>query len=144
MAQDAEDRPGYQIKRAQSLFRTTADRRLRDHGLTMAGYAVLRALADEPGISAANLARRVFVTRQTLGGVVSGLVEQGWVDQHAPNPRTGGRVRPLTISRSGRRTLSRAERIVTGVEEAALANLTREETTELARLLAAYADNLSR
>lgn len=143
MAQGKADRPGYQIKRAQSLFRTTADRRLRDLGLTMAGYALLRALADEPGISSADLARRVFVTRQTLGGVVAGLVEQGWVVQLEPDPRTGGRVRPLMISRSGRANLDRAERIVTGVENAAVAGLTRAERSELTRLLAAYADNLT-
>jgi hypothetical protein len=38
----------------------------RGHGATLAQYAVLTALDEEPGLSSAGLARRAFVTPQTM------------------------------------------------------------------------------
>lgn len=44
----------------------------------MSQYAVLRAVADVPGAPVAELARRTFVTRQSLGDVLNGFERQTW------------------------------------------------------------------
>jgi DNA-binding MarR family transcriptional regulator len=61
----------------QQTFRRSCEERLRELGLSMSQYAVLRALADAPGAPAAELARRTFVTRQSLRDVLAGLTATG-------------------------------------------------------------------
>src|ERR1700686_5656357 len=67
------DRVGYQLKRAQQALRTAMDEGLRAQGMTTPQYAALTALeADEP-LSGADLARRCFVTAQTMNAILVGL-----------------------------------------------------------------------
>ena len=64
------DRPGYLLKRAQAALHAGMAGALREHGATLAQYAVLTALDEEPGLSNAGLARRAFVTPQTMNQVL--------------------------------------------------------------------------
>ena len=68
-----EEGVGYLVKRVQQSLRRRCDAALRPTGLSMAQYVVLRALADHQDASAAELARRCFVTRQSLQDVLGGL-----------------------------------------------------------------------
>ena len=70
---------GYLVKRVQISFRRRSDAALQAVGVSMAQYAVLRALADHPDASAAELARLCFVTRQSLGDVLTVLRAAGLV-----------------------------------------------------------------
>jgi hypothetical protein len=64
------DLVGYQLKRAQQALRTAMDEGLRAQGLTTPQYAALTHLeADEP-LSGAELARRCFVTAQTMNAIL--------------------------------------------------------------------------
>src|SRR3981081_2299660 len=76
------DRPGYLLKRAQAALHAALAGALREHGATLPQYAVLSALAEEPGLSNADLARRAFVTPQTLNQVLRELENKRW----APRP----------------------------------------------------------
>ena len=58
--------PGYLLKRAQAALHAAMAAALHEHGATLAQYAVLTALDEEPGLSNAELARRAFVTPQTM------------------------------------------------------------------------------
>jgi hypothetical protein len=49
---------------------------LREHGATLAQHAVLTALDEEPGLSNAGLARRAFVTPQTMNQVPQELEQK--------------------------------------------------------------------
>jgi DNA-binding MarR family transcriptional regulator len=136
-----EDRPGYLVKRTQQLLRQACDGELRSTGLSMSQYAVLRALADQPGASSAELARRCFVTRQSLQDVLTGLRAAELVAV-AEQP-TSGRARPLTLTTTGRARLRTAERVVAEVEQRMVAGLTDRDLRHLTTLLAACADNLA-
>lgn len=70
---DVEDAVGYLVKRVQQSLRRQCDSALRPTGLSMSQYAVLRALADHPDASAAELARLCFVTRQSLQDLLGAL-----------------------------------------------------------------------
>ena len=70
---DVEAGAGYLIKRVQQSLRRLCDAALRPTGLSMAQYVALRALADHPDASAAELARLCFVTRQSLQDLLAGL-----------------------------------------------------------------------
>ena len=64
------ERPGWLLKRAQDALNAAMTATLRDFGATLPEYAVLTALAEEPGLSNADLARRTFVTPQTMNQVL--------------------------------------------------------------------------
>src|ERR1700754_1991490 len=70
---------GYLVKRVQQSLRRRSDAALRSTGVSMAQYAVLRALSDHPEASASELSRLCFVTRQSLEDVLSGLRSAGFV-----------------------------------------------------------------
>src|SRR3990170_5575644 len=74
---DVEAGAGYLIKRVQQSLRRQCDAALRPTGLSMAQYVALRALADHPDASAAELARLCFVTRQSLQDLLAGLRTAG-------------------------------------------------------------------
>jgi hypothetical protein len=57
-ASQTEEAVGYLVKRVQQALRRRCDAALKPTGLSMAQYALLRALADHPEASAAELARR--------------------------------------------------------------------------------------
>ncbi|HWD04439.1 MAG TPA: MarR family transcriptional regulator [Amycolatopsis sp.] len=133
-------RPGYLVKRAQQALRQACDEGLRPAGISMAQYAVLRALADHPGASSAELARQCFVTRQSLRDVLGGLRAAGLVA--VAEKATTGRVRPVTLTRAGTAQLENAEQVVFEAEERMLTGLSPAERRQLAALLGRCAENL--
>lgn len=136
----AEDAVGYLIKRVQQAFRRRSDAELRGAGVSMAQYAVLRALADHPEATAAELARLCFVTRQSLQDVLSGLRSSGLVDSAFADTR--GRSRALRLTDSGAQRLETAHVAVMGVESTMLHGISSAQRAELGRLLGLCAGNL--
>ena len=132
---------GYLVKQVQLAFRAASERRLRELGLSMSQYAVLRALSDVPGAPAAELARRTFVTRQSLRDVLAGLTRAGLASV-ADKP-DAGRALPVTLTAAGRGKLEQAEAIVFDVERGMLADISAAEERKLAALLSRCAANLA-
>jgi len=93
-------RPAHLLKRAQGTLHNALAQALRK---PVAQYAVLTALEEEPGLSNADLARRAFVTPQTMNQVMRQLEERHWVTRH-PHPGHG-RILQAALTDSGRQTL---------------------------------------
>jgi DNA-binding MarR family transcriptional regulator len=88
---------GVLIKETQAVLHQRMDEVLRPLGLNVAQYACLRALHDSPGITSSELARRAFVSRQSMNVLLQGLVQRGLVERSdQPGPR-----RELAASLSG-------------------------------------------
>jgi DNA-binding MarR family transcriptional regulator len=138
---DTERGVGYLVKRVQQTLRRRCDAALRPTGLSMAQYAVLRALADHPAASAAQLARLCFVTRQSLQDVLGGLRAGGLIDESAAGPQRG-RARSLRLTGTGKRRLASAHAAVTTVEVAMLSGIPVDTQKRLAELLIRCAQNL--
>ncbi|MFI7462315.1 MarR family winged helix-turn-helix transcriptional regulator [Nonomuraea sp. NPDC049646] len=139
--EDVRERIGYLVKQVDQAFRRAGEERLRPLGLSIAQYALLRALADAPGAPAAELARRTFVTRQSLRDVLAGLTAAGLVSV-AERPGVG-RALPITLTGPGRALLDQADAIVLDVERRMTAGFPSEEVGHLAALLSACARNLT-
>ncbi|MDA3626790.1 MarR family transcriptional regulator [Saccharopolyspora sp. WRP15-2] len=131
--EDVRERVGYLIKQAQQSFHRSCEERLRPLGLSMSQYAVLRALADAPGAPAAELARRTFVTRQSLRDVLNGLRAAGLAS--VSDQPTSGRARPVSLTDRGRALLGEAHSIVLAVEDRMTADLAPDDVRRLAALL---------
>ena len=67
-------RVGYLIKRAQTVLHDAMADALGSLDLTVTQFAVLTFLDEEPGLSNADLARRTFVTPQSMHAVLQELV----------------------------------------------------------------------
>jgi len=137
---EAERSVGYLVKRVQQGLRRRCDLALKPTGLSMAQYATLRALAEHPDTSAAELARLCFVTRQSLQDMLAGLRAAGLVETADAPPR--GRSRSLALTGLGSRRLSAAHDAVFAVEAAMLEDVSEREQRRIADVLAQCAKNL--
>jgi DNA-binding MarR family transcriptional regulator len=105
---------GFALKQAQQALRTRMDSRLREIGLTTPQYAVLAFLETEAGASNAMLARRAFVTPQTMQAILVALERSGFIAR-TPHPEHG-RVQITELTVSGRGVLEAASGIVADAE----------------------------
>jgi DNA-binding MarR family transcriptional regulator len=137
---ESERSVGYLVKRVQQGLRRRCDAALKPTGLSMAQYAALRALAEHPDASAAELARLCFVTRQSLQDVLTGLRTAGLVETVDAPPR--GRSRSLSLTRLGSRQLSAAHDAVFAAQATMLQGISAREQRSAADVLARCAQNL--
>ena len=131
---------GYLVKRVQQALRRRCDAALKPTGLSMAQYALLRALHDHPDASASELARLCFVTRQSLRDVLGGLRTAGLVALSAAPGR--GRARALQLTPLGLRRLRDSHAAVEGVEAEMLHGISAAARDQFAALLLRCAENL--
>jgi DNA-binding MarR family transcriptional regulator len=140
---EVERSVGYLFKRVQQGLRRRCDAALKPTGISMAQYAVLRALAEHPDASAAELARLCFVTRQSLQDVLTGLRAADLVETGSANqaPRRG-RSRSLALTRRGSRQLTAAHDAVSTVQAAMSQGVSVSEQRSVANVLIHCAENL--
>lgn len=131
---------GVLIKETQAVLHQRMDEVLRPLGLTVPQYACLQALQDTPGITGSDLARRTFVSRQSMSVLVQGLEKRGLVERSdAPGPR---RERATSLSASAGALLVQAQRRVAGVVETMTDRLDHAGRDQLRGLLVACRDAL--
>ena len=108
------DRLVYQFVRAEHELRVVLDNALRDFGVTLTQWTVLTLLLNEPGLSAADLARRSFISQQGVAGILNRLERAGLVAR-APHP-THGRIVEVTVTSAGRALVTYCDQQVTALE----------------------------
>jgi len=133
--------PKYLIKRAQAALHAALAPALREHGVTIAQYAVLAVLDEEPGLSNADLARRAFLTPQTMNQTLRGLEERHWVTRR-PHPGHG-RILQADLTRDGRAALRACHQAADAVEGQMIAGLSPDDLGQLQAALRACIDALS-
>jgi DNA-binding MarR family transcriptional regulator len=131
---------GYVLKQAQSLLHLRMEEALRPLQLTVSQYSCLHHLRREPGISAAELARGTFVTRQSMNAMLQQLIDRDLVAR--PSRPETGRALPALLTKAGMDILDTAQKLVDGVERRMLAGLSATESAALAQALAACVDSL--
>jgi len=114
-------RIGYVVGRLDRAIRREIGALVAPFGLTVPKYTALSILRDRPGLSNAQLARRCYVTPQSMNEVLialeaDGLIVRSPVANH-------GRVVEVTLSERGQEVLTSCDRAVTHMENAMLADL---------------------
>lgn len=137
-----EDRVGYELKRAQHALRLAMDETLREIGVTTPQYAALAMLEEEDGVSSAELARRAFVTPQTMNTLVANLETRGLVERRA-HP-SHGRILQTRLTGRGRSLLNEGHERVRAIERRMVAHLSERERRALLQMLRLCADALQR
>ena len=126
---------GYMLKHTQALLHSRMDDVLRPLGLGVSQYVCLHLLHREPGISAAELARGAFVSRQAMNSLLQTLLDRGLVER--PARPESGRALPAELTPEGEKLLARAEVVVEAVDQRMLSGLDKQERAVLGRSLAA-------
>ena len=120
-----EEPTGYILKQLQQALRSAMDQALRTHALTTSQYSALTALASLGELSGAELARRSFVTPQTMNGILVNLETAGLVTRR-PDP-ADARLLRAALSETGRARLRAADRVVEAIEQQMLSDLRPDE-----------------
>jgi DNA-binding MarR family transcriptional regulator len=126
---DLELSVGYVLKQVHAAMRTAMDEVLRPLDLTVPQYACLELLGLHPGLSNSELARRAFVTRQSMNLVVRRLQERGLLTR--PDQAPHGRALPTELTRDGRAVLRKASVTVRAVEKQLFSPLSRQQQHRL-------------
>jgi len=130
------------IRKAQHSLRVETDHALRNAGMTAPQYFALAALAAQPGLSGAALARRCFVTPQTMTGVIANLAANGLITRQADPEH--GRVIQTHLTAQGSALLAKARVLVERVEANMLRDIDPVEREALMDLLLQCAEALAK
>ena len=72
----------YLMKQVELAVRAELDDLTRPVGLTALQYTALTVLERHPDLTAAHLARHSFVTSQSMGDMVTALLDRGLIERH--------------------------------------------------------------
>jgi DNA-binding MarR family transcriptional regulator len=135
----ATPRISYVVGRLDRALRREISALVAPHGLTVPQYTALSILHDRAGLSNAQLARRSYVTPQSMNEVIAALERDGLVTR---SPAANhGRVLEMKLTDAGTEVLGRCEAAVTEMEDRMLAEL---DAAERAQLLTALKDCVHR
>jgi DNA-binding MarR family transcriptional regulator len=129
----------YLVKRLETEAGNALDNALRDYDITSGQYLILSLVSREGGRSSAELARRAYVTPQSMNEVIAALESKNYI-KRTENP-DNRRILQVGLTPQGRRLLDRCDKTVDAAEAAFLSVLTPRKLVEfraaLERLLAA-------
>ncbi len=136
-----EPRATYLVKRLESAVRRNLDLELGSHGMTTPQYAALSILRAQPGLSSAQLARRAFVTPQSMQVMVTAFIRDGLVERRT-DP-SNQRILRIHLTHDAELLLLRADEAAAGIEEQMLGDLDSEQTAVFRELMTVCIENLT-
>lgn len=107
-------------------------RALRQAGINPRQFSMLSVLAHDPGISQAELARRVLITPQSVSESLNRLIDTDLVTRGVAEP---GRPARLELTDAGHAVLANAYPVVEAFNRDSFSALTDRERNVMARLL---------
>ncbi|MFJ7156586.1 MarR family winged helix-turn-helix transcriptional regulator [Streptomyces sp. NPDC101118] len=129
----AAERLGFHVKRAEQALQAAKHAALKPAGVTVPQYAALLSLAENPGISAAALARVCGVTPPTMNTVLKNLQERGLIER---TPHEWHRnVLETRLTEAGQAVLAEADAAAIRVERALAEEFTDAERAALTGML---------
>jgi DNA-binding MarR family transcriptional regulator len=127
--QPNEPRLSYVVARLERAIRQAINERVRPHGLTTLQYTTLSVLGHRGGLSNAQLARRTYMTPQSMKEVIDALEAKGLIER-SPHP-SHRRVYPAALTADGRRVLAACDEAVDELEREMCADLTPRDVERL-------------
>lgn len=119
----------YLIKQVELAVRARLDDMFRPAGLTALQYTAMTVLEGHPDLTASQLARRSFVTAQSMADMVTALLERELIERHR-DPADRRRL-VLALTRAGYRVLDEFRPKVADLEAEMLSGLTGDQAAAL-------------
>lgn len=139
--QRAEDMSGYLVKRAQSVIHLALEEIVSKEGLGIPHYVALTLLAETPGLPNAELARKAFVTPQSMNEVLKQLEASGLVERQRSS--LNARILNAHLTRAGKRKWQSVNGGVQDLEQRLLLGLAEDEVRVLNRSLKTIIRNMT-
>jgi DNA-binding MarR family transcriptional regulator len=117
------------LKRAHLGVRGAADRGLALVGLSLTKFGVLRMLADDPGLTGAELARRCFVTPPSMNDTLNALERHSYIRRDADPD--GGRGILVTVTAAGHEMIERGAPVMRRLGDAVLGDVQGPQRAQL-------------
>lgn len=130
------------IRDVYAAIQAALEEDIRPLGVTPAQYGVLRRIEESPGSSSAQLARRVYVSPQSMHEIVKQLEHNGWVHR-TPHPELG-RVLQNHPTPAGQTLLDHCNERAFALNDQVTADLATVERSQFAALLQRAMANLER
>lgn len=124
----------WHLKQAWYFAMTAVNEAVSQHGVSTAQIGILRQLANEPGLSGAQLARRMLITPQGVQLALKSLEQRGLVSRK-PDPQHA-RILQAFLTDEGRDVAGAVVSDAIAAHEAVFGVLTAEEQQTLRDLLA--------
>src|SRR5262249_25583601 len=137
-----EPRLGMLVKRAEQAMIRTKSVALKSVGLTPAQYVALVELEQQPGITAASLARACLVTPQAMMILLKSMDQQGLIRRSA-HPRHPN-VLELHMTDVGLEALREARERVDPIEQRVFAAFSAKETAAFREFLSRFIEAFER
>lgn len=128
-------RIGYLVARLERTLRQHISAATARYGITMLQYTSLSVLRVSGKLSNAQLARRSFMTPQTMSEVIRAMEERKLISRE-PDPQHG-RVVQISLTRKGEEVLRQCDAAVEQIEAAMLRPLPKSEQASLREQLRA-------
>jgi len=135
---DAMDRVIWALRQTEQTLQTLKEQRLRPLGMASAHYALLISIRTHPGITGAELARRLNVTPQSVASLVARLADKGQLERRT-HPRHR-HVRELHLTDAGRQALHASDSVIATIEDRITARLGPEDTARFTAMLGEVVD----
>jgi DNA-binding MarR family transcriptional regulator len=131
----------YAVARLHQLVFASVSERTSRHGLTALQFTTLSVL-NRHGVPLSNsqLARRSFMTAQSMHEVIHRLEAEGLIER-TPHP-SHGRKLPAALTAKGRRVLAACEAAVAEFETSMLKGFSRSERTTFLTMVKSAVHNL--
>jgi DNA-binding MarR family transcriptional regulator len=133
-----EPRLGMLVKRAEQAMIRAKSAALKFVGLTPAQYVALVELDQQPGITAATLARSCLVTPQAMMILLKTMEQQGLISR-SPHPRHPN-VLELHITDVGREALQAAHERIDPIEQGVFGVFSERDLAVFRELLSRFID----
>jgi DNA-binding MarR family transcriptional regulator len=145
VAEDAHSalppRTTYLIKQLELAIRAAMDATVGEFGVTALQYTALSVLARHPGLSAAQMANRSFVSPQAGNEMVKILERKGLINR---TPDASNRhIRRINLTSAGRAVLTTCDARIDGLEARMLGALEPADVETLRKALGACALSLA-
>jgi DNA-binding MarR family transcriptional regulator len=126
-------RATYLLKQLEWAVRAHLDEIMRSFNLTTLQYTALSVLSHHPGMSAAQLARRSFVSSQAANEMVSALERKGLVERGVDE--TNRRALKVFLTDTGADVLARCDAHVDQLETQMFAGVTSAKESQFRSVL---------
>jgi DNA-binding MarR family transcriptional regulator len=123
----------YEVKQVELAVRALMDEVLRPAGVTTLQYTALTVLAGRDGLTSAELARKSFVTAQTMTDMVAALERRELIVREQ-DPAHGRRLL-ISLTNKGRTFLEEHAAEIAAIEERMVSRLSGDERSSLHDLL---------
>lgn len=131
----------YLMKQVELAVRSRLEELARPAGLTALQYTALTVLEQHPDVTSSYLARRSFVTAQSMSDMVTALLDRGLIERHR-DPADRRRL-VIAPTAAGLALLDEMRPRVAGLEQEMLMLLSEDEAAQLRRSIQRCREALS-